>query len=170
MIKHLLVSLIFVPVLVAGAIADINRKVSKGDSKNTLQALQLPSAGLRAVHPDCADIYQTKLAESQANDANKGNLNNCWHSRRPALSHMCSLGVIFILSALLQAAAIVFGLNTVSVIDISITTIWRQARVHGKSRRDSITEVTISVKRKSRSFSLCLITFTFDEQPSGFNF
>uniref|UniRef100_A0A674NZT9 IQ motif containing GTPase activating protein 2 n=1 Tax=Takifugu rubripes TaxID=31033 RepID=A0A674NZT9_TAKRU len=64
----------------AGAIADINRKVAKGNSKNTLQALQLPSAGLRAVHPDCADTYQTKLAESQANDANKGNLNNCCDS------------------------------------------------------------------------------------------
>lgn len=89
MIKHLLVCLPFAPVLVAEAIADINRKVAKGDSKNTLQALQLPSAGLRAVHPDCADTYQTKLAESQANDANKGNLNNCWHSRRPVLSHVC---------------------------------------------------------------------------------
>uniref|UniRef100_A0A674N470 IQ motif containing GTPase activating protein 2 n=1 Tax=Takifugu rubripes TaxID=31033 RepID=A0A674N470_TAKRU len=67
-------------IIVAGAIADINRKVAKGNSKNTLQALQLPSAGLRAVHPDCADTYQTKLAESQANDANKGNLNNCCDS------------------------------------------------------------------------------------------
>uniref|UniRef100_A0A674MYF3 IQ motif containing GTPase activating protein 2 n=1 Tax=Takifugu rubripes TaxID=31033 RepID=A0A674MYF3_TAKRU len=62
----------------AGAIADINRKVAKGNSKNTLQALQLPSAGLRAVHPDCADTYQTKLAESQANDANKGSSDSVW--------------------------------------------------------------------------------------------
>lgn len=94
-IKHLFVWLIFVPVLVAGAIADINRKVAKGDSKNTLQALQLPSAGLRAVHPDCADTYQTKLAESQANGANKGNLNNCWHSRQPVLSHVHSVSYLF---------------------------------------------------------------------------
>uniref|UniRef100_H2SJJ6 IQ motif containing GTPase activating protein 2 n=1 Tax=Takifugu rubripes TaxID=31033 RepID=H2SJJ6_TAKRU len=64
--------------LFAGAIADINRKVAKGNSKNTLQALQLPSAGLRAVHPDCADTYQTKLAESQANDANKGSSDSVW--------------------------------------------------------------------------------------------
>lgn len=69
----------FVPALVAGAIADINQKVAKGDSKNTLQALQLPSAGLRAVHPECADTYQTKLAQSQANDTNKGHLNYCWN-------------------------------------------------------------------------------------------
>uniref|UniRef100_A0A674PC81 IQ motif containing GTPase activating protein 2 n=1 Tax=Takifugu rubripes TaxID=31033 RepID=A0A674PC81_TAKRU len=60
------------------SIADINRKVAKGNSKNTLQALQLPSAGLRAVHPDCADTYQTKLAESQANDANKGSSDSVW--------------------------------------------------------------------------------------------
>lgn len=73
LIKYLLVFLKIMTVSVAGAIADINRMVAKGDSKNTLQALQLPSAELRAVHPECADTYQTKLAQSQANDASKGN-------------------------------------------------------------------------------------------------
>lgn len=63
----------------AGAIADINRMVAKGDPKITLQALQLPSAELRAVRPECADTYQTKLAQSQANDANTGNL--VWESQ-----------------------------------------------------------------------------------------
>lgn len=53
--------------------------VAKGDPKNTLQALQLPSAGLRAVHPECANTYQTKLAQSQENNANNGNL--LWNSQ-----------------------------------------------------------------------------------------
>lgn len=131
----------------AGAIAVINQQVAKGDSKDTLQALQLPSAGLRAVYPECADTYQAKLAQSQANDTNKGDLNYCWNI---CFFQARAFGVIFVLSALLQAAVIVFGWNIASVIDIIITTIWRQARVHGKSPRDSITEVTISVKKKSR--------------------
>lgn len=53
--------------------------VAKGDPKNTLQALQLPGAGLRAVHPECANTYQTKLAQSQENNANNGNL--LWNSQ-----------------------------------------------------------------------------------------
>lgn len=63
--------------LVAGAVADINRKVAEGDSKNTLQALQAPGAGLKMVLPECADTYQNKLAERQTNTANEGNLTCC---------------------------------------------------------------------------------------------
>lgn len=86
--------------------ADINRMVAKGDPKNTLQALQLPSAGLRAVHPECADTYQTKLAESQANGAHKGNL--LW---KPQVSRFtaCAFMVAFVLCSPLQAAVMVFG-------------------------------------------------------------
>uniref|UniRef100_A0A8C6P415 IQ motif containing GTPase activating protein 2 n=1 Tax=Nothobranchius furzeri TaxID=105023 RepID=A0A8C6P415_NOTFU len=47
--------------LVAGSVAHINTKVTEGDSQNTLLALQTPSAGLRAVHPECADSYQYEL-------------------------------------------------------------------------------------------------------------
>lgn len=59
--------------LVAGAVADINRKVAEGDSSNTLQALQAPGAGLKMVLPECADTYQNQLAERQTNRANEGN-------------------------------------------------------------------------------------------------
>lgn len=48
--------------------------VTKGDAKNTLQALQVPSAGLRAVLSECANTYQTELAQTQQDNANKGNL------------------------------------------------------------------------------------------------
>lgn len=61
----------------AGAVADINRMVAEGDSKNTLHALQVPSAGLRALLPECADTYQTELAQRQTYNANKGNLTCC---------------------------------------------------------------------------------------------
>lgn len=61
----------------AGAVADINRIVAEGDSQNTLQALQVPSAGLKAVLPECADTYQAELAQRQANSATKGNLIYC---------------------------------------------------------------------------------------------
>lgn len=133
----------------AGAIAEINSMVAKGDSKNTLQALQLPSAGLRAVRPECADTYQNKLAQSQAKDANKGNL-----VQKSEVSHFsgCGFMVAFVLCALLQAAVMVFGSNIVSVTHITITTTWRQDRVRGKSQRDFITEVTISVEKRSRCF------------------
>uniref|UniRef100_A0A7N8Y191 IQ motif containing GTPase activating protein 2 n=1 Tax=Mastacembelus armatus TaxID=205130 RepID=A0A7N8Y191_9TELE len=47
----------------AVAVADINKEVAEGDSQNTLQALQAPGAGLRAVLPECADIYQAELAK-----------------------------------------------------------------------------------------------------------
>uniref|UniRef100_A0A8C3G7F1 IQ motif containing GTPase activating protein 2 n=1 Tax=Cyclopterus lumpus TaxID=8103 RepID=A0A8C3G7F1_CYCLU len=48
------------------SVADINRTVAREDSQNTLQALQVPSAGLRAVLPECADTYQAELAQRQA--------------------------------------------------------------------------------------------------------
>lgn len=57
----------------AGAVADINRMVAEGDSKNTLQALQVPNAGLRAVLPECADTYQAELTQRQTDGATKGN-------------------------------------------------------------------------------------------------
>uniref|UniRef100_A0A4W6GA06 IQ motif containing GTPase activating protein 2 n=1 Tax=Lates calcarifer TaxID=8187 RepID=A0A4W6GA06_LATCA len=45
----------------AGAVADVNRKVAEGDCQNTLKALQAPGAGLKAVLPECADTYQSEL-------------------------------------------------------------------------------------------------------------
>uniref|UniRef100_A0A671TQ48 IQ motif containing GTPase activating protein 2 n=1 Tax=Sparus aurata TaxID=8175 RepID=A0A671TQ48_SPAAU len=45
-------------------LADINRIVAEEDSKNTLQALQVPSAGLRAVLSECADTYQAELGNT----------------------------------------------------------------------------------------------------------
>lgn len=63
--------------LVAGAVADINRIVAEEDSKNTLLALQVPSAGLRAVLSECADTYQAELGQRQKDSATKGSLNNC---------------------------------------------------------------------------------------------
>uniref|UniRef100_A0A7N6AZ68 IQ motif containing GTPase activating protein 2 n=1 Tax=Anabas testudineus TaxID=64144 RepID=A0A7N6AZ68_ANATE len=53
------------------AVADINKKVAEGESQNTLQALLTPSAGLRAVLPECADSYQAELAQKQDNIATK---------------------------------------------------------------------------------------------------
>uniref|UniRef100_A0A673CKN1 IQ motif containing GTPase activating protein 2 n=1 Tax=Sphaeramia orbicularis TaxID=375764 RepID=A0A673CKN1_9TELE len=52
----------------AGAVAHINRMVAEGDSQNTLQAMQVPGAGLKAVLPECADIYQSELAQRQTNN------------------------------------------------------------------------------------------------------
>lgn len=63
--------------LVAGAVANINRMVAKGDAKNTLQALQDTSAGLKAVHPECADTYQAELGQRQTVNATKGDLTYC---------------------------------------------------------------------------------------------
>ncbi|XP_026198299.1 ras GTPase-activating-like protein IQGAP2 isoform X2 [Anabas testudineus] len=62
----------------AGAVADINKKVAEGESQNTLQALLTPSAGLRAVLPECADSYQAELAQKQDNIATKGNTDGVW--------------------------------------------------------------------------------------------
>uniref|UniRef100_A0A8C9ZSL8 IQ motif containing GTPase activating protein 2 n=1 Tax=Sander lucioperca TaxID=283035 RepID=A0A8C9ZSL8_SANLU len=49
--------------------ADINVIVAEGDSQNTLQSLQVPRAGLRAVLPECADAYQAELAQRQTNNS-----------------------------------------------------------------------------------------------------
>ncbi|KAF3850925.1 hypothetical protein F7725_012697 [Dissostichus mawsoni] len=62
----------------AGAVADINRTVAEGDAQKTLQALQVPSAGLRAVLPECAETYQAELAERQTNGDDKGSTESVW--------------------------------------------------------------------------------------------
>ncbi|XP_034396857.1 ras GTPase-activating-like protein IQGAP2 isoform X2 [Cyclopterus lumpus] len=62
----------------AEAVADINRTVAREDSQNTLQALQVPSAGLRAVLPECADTYQAELAQRQASGATNGSTDSVW--------------------------------------------------------------------------------------------
>uniref|UniRef100_A0A8C8A155 IQ motif containing GTPase activating protein 2 n=1 Tax=Oryzias sinensis TaxID=183150 RepID=A0A8C8A155_9TELE len=49
----------------AAAVAHINSVVAEGNSQDTLQALQGPDAGLRAVLPECADTYQSELAKRQ---------------------------------------------------------------------------------------------------------
>uniref|UniRef100_A0A8C8A1M7 IQ motif containing GTPase activating protein 2 n=1 Tax=Oryzias sinensis TaxID=183150 RepID=A0A8C8A1M7_9TELE len=51
--------------LLAAAVAHINSVVAEGNSQDTLQALQGPDAGLRAVLPECADTYQSELAKRQ---------------------------------------------------------------------------------------------------------
>uniref|UniRef100_A0A4W5PJN1 IQ motif containing GTPase activating protein 2 n=1 Tax=Hucho hucho TaxID=62062 RepID=A0A4W5PJN1_9TELE len=53
----------------AGAVADINREVAEGDSQTTLQALQSPLAGLRGVLSECADSYQTQLAQPGSSES-----------------------------------------------------------------------------------------------------
>lgn len=58
----------------AAAVADINRAVAEEDFQNTLQALQVPSAGLRAVLPECADTYHSELAQRQTSSATNGKL------------------------------------------------------------------------------------------------
>ncbi|CAL8346615.1 unnamed protein product [Lota lota] len=60
--------------VLASAVADINRKVDQGAPENTLQALQAPSAALRGVLSECADAYQTELAQAQANTAGTGRI------------------------------------------------------------------------------------------------
>uniref|UniRef100_A0A6Q2Y2Z1 IQ motif containing GTPase activating protein 2 n=1 Tax=Esox lucius TaxID=8010 RepID=A0A6Q2Y2Z1_ESOLU len=62
----------------AGAVADINRKIADGDSQITLQALQSPLAGLRGVLAECADTYQTGLAQRQGLSATTGSCDSVW--------------------------------------------------------------------------------------------
>ncbi|CAN9513310.1 unnamed protein product [Ophioblennius macclurei] len=62
----------------AGAVADINRKAAEGDSQKTLQALQVPSAGLKAVLPECADTYQVQLVQRQTSSAGEGGAEGAW--------------------------------------------------------------------------------------------
>uniref|UniRef100_A0A671TSY5 IQ motif containing GTPase activating protein 2 n=1 Tax=Sparus aurata TaxID=8175 RepID=A0A671TSY5_SPAAU len=52
--------------------------VAEEDSKNTLQALQVPSAGLRAVLSECADTYQAELGQRQKDSATKGSTDSVW--------------------------------------------------------------------------------------------
>uniref|UniRef100_A0AAX7VF98 IQ motif containing GTPase activating protein 2 n=1 Tax=Astatotilapia calliptera TaxID=8154 RepID=A0AAX7VF98_ASTCA len=56
----------------SGAVAHINKTVNEGDSQNTLEALQAPSVGLRAVLPECADTYQDDLSQKQRDGSTDG--------------------------------------------------------------------------------------------------
>uniref|UniRef100_A0AAX7U9V2 IQ motif containing GTPase activating protein 2 n=1 Tax=Astatotilapia calliptera TaxID=8154 RepID=A0AAX7U9V2_ASTCA len=60
------------------ALAHINKTVNEGDSQNTLEALQAPSVGLRAVLPECADTYQDDLSQKQRDGAAKGSTDGVW--------------------------------------------------------------------------------------------
>lgn len=62
----------------AGAIAHVNRMISEGNSQNTLEAMQAPPAGLRAVLPECANTYQSELAHKQANSCNEASTDSVW--------------------------------------------------------------------------------------------
>uniref|UniRef100_A0AAX7SY47 IQ motif containing GTPase activating protein 2 n=1 Tax=Astatotilapia calliptera TaxID=8154 RepID=A0AAX7SY47_ASTCA len=62
----------------SGAVAHINKTVNEGDSQNTLEALQAPSVGLRAVLPECADTYQDDLSQKQRDGAAKGSTDGVW--------------------------------------------------------------------------------------------
>ncbi|XP_064867704.1 ras GTPase-activating-like protein IQGAP2 isoform X1 [Oncorhynchus nerka] len=63
----------------AGAVADINREVAEGDSQTTLHALQSPLAGLRGILSECADTYQTQLAQRQdLNTTTAGSSDSVW--------------------------------------------------------------------------------------------
>uniref|UniRef100_A0AAQ4RP73 IQ motif containing GTPase activating protein 2 n=1 Tax=Gasterosteus aculeatus aculeatus TaxID=481459 RepID=A0AAQ4RP73_GASAC len=75
--KQLLLSIPFT-LSVAAAVADINRAVAEEDFQNTLQALQVPSAGLRAVLPECADTYHSELAQRQTSSATNGSTDSVW--------------------------------------------------------------------------------------------
>ncbi|XP_076015996.1 ras GTPase-activating-like protein IQGAP2 [Genypterus blacodes] len=54
----------------AGAVAEINSMVAKGDCQNTLQSLHAPNAGLKAVLSECAETYQAELAQRQTGTGN----------------------------------------------------------------------------------------------------
>ncbi|XP_064867705.1 ras GTPase-activating-like protein IQGAP2 isoform X2 [Oncorhynchus nerka] len=62
----------------AGAVADINREVAEGDSQTTLHALQSPLAGLRGILSECADTYQTQLAQRQDLNTTTGSSDSVW--------------------------------------------------------------------------------------------
>ncbi|XP_074525645.1 ras GTPase-activating-like protein IQGAP2 [Halichoeres trimaculatus] len=62
----------------AAAVAEINQTVAEGDPQNTLQALQVPGAGLKAVLPECADTYHTELTQKQATSATEGSTESMW--------------------------------------------------------------------------------------------
>ncbi|XP_055017385.1 ras GTPase-activating-like protein IQGAP2 [Boleophthalmus pectinirostris] len=62
----------------AGAIAHVNKMISEGNAQNTLEALQAPPAGLRGVLPECADNYQSELAQKQASSCNEATTDGVW--------------------------------------------------------------------------------------------
>ncbi|XP_034026002.1 ras GTPase-activating-like protein IQGAP2 [Thalassophryne amazonica] len=62
----------------AEAIADINVAMNEGDSHNTLQALQVPNARLKAVLSECANTYQAELRQMQESGATKGSIDSVW--------------------------------------------------------------------------------------------
>ncbi|XP_038147744.1 ras GTPase-activating-like protein IQGAP2 [Cyprinodon tularosa] len=64
--------------IMAEAVAHINKTVEEGDFQNTLQALQVAGAGLKAVHPDCAETYQTELAHRQTTNSSRGSSDGVW--------------------------------------------------------------------------------------------
>ncbi|XP_059910217.1 ras GTPase-activating-like protein IQGAP2 [Gadus macrocephalus] len=64
--------------VLASAVAEINRKVDQGVPEDTLQALQAPGAALRGVLPECADAYQTELAQAQTDPADTGSSDGVW--------------------------------------------------------------------------------------------
>ncbi|XP_056142537.1 ras GTPase-activating-like protein IQGAP2 isoform X2 [Lampris incognitus] len=64
--------------ILAGAVAEINKMVKLGDSQNTLQALQAPVAGLKGVLPECDDVYQNELALRQTNASTTGTSESVW--------------------------------------------------------------------------------------------
>uniref|UniRef100_A0A8C8LPK1 IQ motif containing GTPase activating protein 2 n=1 Tax=Oncorhynchus tshawytscha TaxID=74940 RepID=A0A8C8LPK1_ONCTS len=64
------------------SVADINREVAEGDSQTTLHALQSPLAGLRGVLSECADTYQTQLAQHQDLNTTTGSSECVWVKHR----------------------------------------------------------------------------------------
>ncbi|XP_012683975.2 ras GTPase-activating-like protein IQGAP2 isoform X2 [Clupea harengus] len=66
----------------AEAVADINLRVTEGDTQGTLQALQAPCAGLRGVMAECADDYQSELGKQQALNAAEGGDAGVWVKHR----------------------------------------------------------------------------------------
>uniref|UniRef100_A0A8C5AJQ9 IQ motif containing GTPase activating protein 2 n=1 Tax=Gadus morhua TaxID=8049 RepID=A0A8C5AJQ9_GADMO len=52
--------------------------VDQGVPEDTLQALQAPGAALRGVLPECADAYQTELAQAQTDPADTGSSDGVW--------------------------------------------------------------------------------------------
>uniref|UniRef100_A0AAQ4QNH2 IQ motif containing GTPase activating protein 2 n=1 Tax=Gasterosteus aculeatus aculeatus TaxID=481459 RepID=A0AAQ4QNH2_GASAC len=78
--KQLLLSIPFT-LSVAAAVADINRAVAEEDFQNTLQALQVPSAGLRAVLPECADTYHSELAQRQTSSTDSVWVKHCFKDK-----------------------------------------------------------------------------------------
>uniref|UniRef100_A0A8C7UZM0 IQ motif containing GTPase activating protein 2 n=1 Tax=Oncorhynchus mykiss TaxID=8022 RepID=A0A8C7UZM0_ONCMY len=58
------------------------KEVAEGDSQTTLHALQSPLAGLRGVLSECADTYQTQLAQRQDLNTTTGSSECVWVKHR----------------------------------------------------------------------------------------